>query len=259
MVRFLQGVFRQLRQCILCGLELPWHSYQTLFFAPTTLYLWCQMGKCVNSSLPLDEEVFEFSAELHSSKRMRVSDSTHLSSPTRDTNTSGTSTAAATFTTSTSAVRLSKKSKENLSRPPAKQRTVLNMFKLLVPSAATKARESFSPTQTSSAVPVMIAGQIVMEPEREAKLWFQGSIVDSGLTPHDAAPVSDRSSPSPSSDVSQQKSARVRKFQPTWAKQYPWLRYDNTENRMYCNTCTRYGNSGSRSSAFVKGCSNFQL
>ena len=45
-----------------------------------------------------------------------------------------------------------------------------------------------------------------------------------------------------------------RSFVPAWLTRYPWLRYENERNQMFCELCVKYR----KSNAFTEGCQNFR-
>ena len=46
---------------------------------------------------------------------------------------------------------------------------------------------------------------------------------------------------------------RTRKFLPRWMTEFPWLRYDDAKNKMFCAVCQEHHDVAFKDSGFVKG------
>lgn len=64
-------------------------------------------------------------------------------------------------------------------------------------------------------------------------------------------------SPSLQKQASKEKSSGMRKFNPKWKEEFPWLSFNAEENVMICDLCS-VNPSLAGISDFVKGCSNFK-
>ena len=60
------------------------------------------------------------------------------------------------------------------------------------------------------------------------------------------------------STSSSHESRRVRKFQSTWLRDFPWLVHDSNKNEMRCKFCVEFPALADKSSPLLNGTSGFQ-
>ena len=63
----------------------------------------------------------------------------------------------------------------------------------------------------------------------------------------------------PSSEKAKKNERRIRKFQPAWKKEFPWVEYNEEKIEMFCVVCRKYptvADKGSRLYTGINGSSN---
>ena len=73
-----------------------------------------------------------------------------------------------------------------------------------------------------------------------------------------AKPVKDKKRPNKFNDKEYDASKRQRPFLPSWTKDFPWLKYDDDRQVMYCAPCRRYPQLADATSRLVTGTDNFR-
>ena len=53
--------------------------------------------------------------------------------------------------------------------------------------------------------------------------------------------------------VKKYEESRIRKFQPTWKKEFPWVKIDTEKNEMFCIVCRRYPTVADKASRLYVG------
>ena len=56
-----------------------------------------------------------------------------------------------------------------------------------------------------------------------------------------------------SEKVKKYEESRIRKFQPTWNKEFPWAKFDAEKNEMFCNVCHKYATVADKASRLHVG------
>ena len=64
-------------------------------------------------------------------------------------------------------------------------------------------------------------------------------------------------SPNLQKQASKEKPSVMRKFNPKWKEEFPWLSFNAAENVMICDLCRAYSSVAGNTN-FLKGCSNFK-
>ena len=64
--------------------------------------------------------------------------------------------------------------------------------------------------------------------------------------------------PDPSKEESEKakkkyEESRIRKFQPTWKKEFPWVQFDEEKNEMFCIVCRKYPTVADKASRLYVG------
>ena len=58
-----------------------------------------------------------------------------------------------------------------------------------------------------------------------------------------------------SEKVKKHEESRIRKFQPTWKKEFPWVKFDAEKNEMFCIVCRKYPTVADKASRLYVGIS----